>query len=132
MGQEISHHQENKRLHSRKKSKKSFQDSSSIETGYYSNSNSCYYCSSSSSSSGSSDLSSSKSQKSLDKQKDYITHHLYIKTYLDILEEDRRAKEYFKTEAAAKPGIRNYTPKIIEDNITNKDQKIAQKEELWI
>lgn len=130
MGQEISHQQHSRRIHSRKKSKK-LHDSSSIETGYYSNPSSCYYCSSSSSSSESSGLSSSQSQKSADKQKDYLNHHLYIKTYLDILEEDKRAKEYFQSEAAARPGIRNYTPKILDNN--NSDNSLPPaKEELWI
>lgn len=127
MGQEISHQQHSKRIHSRKKSKQ-LHDSSSIETGYYSNPSSCYYCTSTSSSSGSSGLSSSQSQKSSDKQKEYLNHHLYIKTYLDILEEDKRAKEYFQSEAAAKPGIRNYTPKILD----NPNSLPQPKDELWI
>lgn len=68
--------------------------------------------SSASSSSGCpSSLASSKSNRSLDKQKQYLSHHLYIKSYLDILEEDERARAHFK---AARPGgIRNYTPKIL-------------------
>nr|NP_001285252.1 uncharacterized protein Dmel_CG45064 [Drosophila melanogaster]AHN59722.1 uncharacterized protein Dmel_CG45064 [Drosophila melanogaster] len=54
---------------------------------------------------------SSKSNRSLDKQKHYLSHHLYIKSYLDILEEDERARAHFKS---ARPGgIRNYTPKIL-------------------
>lgn len=68
--------------------------------------------SSTSSSSGCpSSLVSSKSSRSLDKQKQYLSHHLYIKSYLDILEEDERARAHFKS---ARPGgIRNYTPKIL-------------------
>ncbi|XP_060664079.1 myb-like protein A [Drosophila nasuta] len=68
--------------------------------------------SSASSSSGCpSSLVSSKSSRSLDKQKHYLSHHLYIKSYLDILEEDERARAHFKS---ARPGgIRNYTPKIL-------------------
>lgn len=68
--------------------------------------------SSASSSSGCpSSLVSSKSNRSLDKQKQYLSHHLYIKSYLDILEEDERARAHFKS---ARPGgIRNYTPKIL-------------------
>lgn len=68
--------------------------------------------SSASSSSGCpSSLLSSKSGRSLDKQKHYLSHHLYIKSYLDILEEDERARAHFKS---ARPGgIRNYTPKIL-------------------
>ncbi|XP_002100604.2 putative uncharacterized protein DDB_G0282129 [Drosophila yakuba] len=58
-----------------------------------------------------SSLVSSKSNRSLDKQKHYLSHHLYIKSYLDILEEDERARAHFKS---ARPGgIRNYTPKIL-------------------
>ncbi|XP_059224164.1 putative uncharacterized protein DDB_G0277255 [Stomoxys calcitrans] len=54
---------------------------------------------------------SSKSNKSVQKQKDYLDHHLYIKSYLDILEEDQRASAQYKV---AKPGgIRNYKPKIL-------------------
>lgn len=68
-------------------------------------------CSASSSSGCPSSLLSSKSSRSLDKQKQYLSHHLYIKSYLDILEEDERARAHFKS---ARPGgIRNYTPKIL-------------------
>ncbi|KAI8033267.1 hypothetical protein M5D96_013983 [Drosophila gunungcola] len=67
-----------------------------------------------------SSLVSSKSNRSLDKQKHYLSHHLYIKSYLDILEEDERARAHFKS---ARPGgIRNYTPKILasgESTISN-------------
>ncbi|XP_017142567.1 glucose dehydrogenase [FAD, quinone]-like [Drosophila miranda] len=56
-------------------------------------------------------VSSKSSNRSLDKQKHYLSHHLYIKSYLDILEEDERARAHFKS---ARPGgIRNYTPKIL-------------------
>ncbi|XP_017028947.1 glucose dehydrogenase [FAD, quinone] [Drosophila kikkawai] len=56
-------------------------------------------------------VSSKSSNRSLDKQKHYLHHHLYIKSYLDILEEDERARAHFKS---ARPGgIRNYTPKIL-------------------
>ncbi|BFG02840.1 glucose dehydrogenase [Drosophila madeirensis] len=93
--------------------------SQSSDSGIY---NSSCHCSSVSSlsalsSSGSSCsrssslVSSSKSHRSLDKQKHYLSHHLYIKSYLDILEEDERARAHFKS---ARPGgIRNYTPKIL-------------------
>ncbi|XP_041448608.1 glucose dehydrogenase [FAD, quinone] [Drosophila obscura] len=63
-----------------------------------------------------SSLVSSKSHRSLDKQKHYLSHHLYIKSYLDILEEDERARAHFKS---ARPGgIRNYTPKILASSDT--------------
>lgn len=44
------------------------------------------------------------------KQTKYLKEQLYIKSYLDIVEQDRNAQSHFK---AAKPGIRNYTPKIL-------------------
>lgn len=44
------------------------------------------------------------------KQTKYLKEQLYIKSYLDIVEADRLARNQFK---AAKPGIRNYTPKIL-------------------
>lgn len=44
------------------------------------------------------------------KQTKYLKEQLYIKSYLDIVERDRRAREQFQP---AKPGIRNYTPKIL-------------------
>ncbi|XP_067637866.1 uncharacterized protein [Eurosta solidaginis] len=55
--------------------------------------------------------STDRSRSSLDHTKKYLCHHLYIKSYLDILEEDEKARAQFKT---AKPGgIRNYKPKIL-------------------
>lgn len=52
----------------------------------------------------------SSSFKSIDKQTQYLNHQLYIKTYLDILEEDQNAKVVFQP---VRKGIRNYTPKIL-------------------
>lgn len=49
-----------------------------------------------------------KNQES--KQTKYLKEQLYIKSYLDIVEQDRTARSHFP---AAKPGIRNYTPKIL-------------------
>lgn len=95
--------------------------SQSTDSGIYYSSCHCSSQSSSSYSSASSAAStssgcatsvvSSKSSKSLDKQKHYLNHHLYIKSYLDILEEDQKARAHF--QAARPGGIRNYTPKIL-------------------
>lgn len=52
----------------------------------------------------------SKKSHSESKQTKYLKEQLYIKSYLDIVEQDRLAQSNFKT---AKPGIRNYTPKIL-------------------
>ncbi|XP_020714325.1 A-agglutinin anchorage subunit [Ceratitis capitata] len=55
--------------------------------------------------------SSNQSRSSLDQKKNYLCKHLYIKSYLDILEEDEKARAQFKS---ARPGgIRNYKPKIL-------------------
>ncbi|XP_053951168.1 uncharacterized protein LOC128858715 [Anastrepha ludens] len=55
--------------------------------------------------------SSNQSRTSLDQKKNYLCRHLYIKSYLDILEEDEKARAEFKS---ARPGgIRNYKPKIL-------------------
>lgn len=55
--------------------------------------------------------SSNQSRSSLDQKKNYLFRHLHIKSYLDILEEDEKARAHFKS---AKPGgIRNYKPKIL-------------------
>ncbi|XP_055845342.1 bromodomain-containing protein DDB_G0270170 [Episyrphus balteatus] len=91
-----------------------------------------YYCSSSGRSSVSVSIASSvpssrDSHKSVHKQKDYLDHHLYIKSYLDIVEEDEKAKEHFQT---AKPGIRNYTPKILAEKTANRTNN--NKDEAWI
>lgn len=67
---------------------------------------------------------SSLSKQSKDTQKDYLEHHLYIKSYLDILDEDNKAKKKFKP---ARPGIRNYTPKILSNQ-----QKSREQNEIWI
>lgn len=55
---------------------------------------------------------SATSYKSIEKQAKYLKDQLHIKTYLDIIEEDRNAKRNFPT---ARSGIRNYTPKILLD-----------------
>lgn len=53
------------------------------------------------------------------KQTKYLKEQLYIKSYLDIVEQDRTARSHFP---AAKPGIRNYTPKIlVEEPPPNKE-----------
>lgn len=52
----------------------------------------------------------SKRSSSEAKQTKYLKEQLYIKSYLDIVEQDRLAQSVFQT---AKPGIRNYTPKIL-------------------
>ncbi|XP_037931862.1 uncharacterized protein LOC119666654 [Teleopsis dalmanni] len=122
---------------------------SSISTDsgiYYSSSCHCSSVSSGASSSSASSTSgcsislvSSKSNKSLDKQKNYLNHHLYIKSYLDILEEDEKARAHYKP---GKPGgIRNYTPKILSDAALSVSapavgfaakQRAKVKEEPWI
>ena len=77
-------------------------------------------CSSSSTSSRSTKSTSvSSSYKSVDRQTKYLNEHLYIKSYLDIEEEDRNAKQSFK--AAPAGGIRNYTPKILSEKTNKKE-----------
>lgn len=74
-------------------------------------------------------LDSHKSRKSLAKQKEYLEHHLYIKSYLDILEEDEIARSQYKV---AKPGgIRNYTPKILADICLSSSAPVRH-EDPWI
>lgn len=76
-----------------------------------------------------SELDSQKSRKSLAKQKEYLEHHLYIKSYLDILEEDEKARAEYKV---AKPGgIRNYKPKILSD-ISLSTSAPVRNEDPWI
>lgn len=53
-----------------------------------------------------------------EKQAKYLKEQLYIKSYLDIVEQDQTAKTNFQP---AKPGIRNYTPKIYVDKPRQKD-----------
>ncbi|TMW51729.1 hypothetical protein DOY81_003221 [Sarcophaga bullata] len=89
---------------------------------------------------GATSVVSSKSNKSVQKQKEYLDHQLYIKSYLDILEEDQKAKAQYKV---AKPGgIRNYTPKILSEVTLSTSapepsngfskQKSKIKEDPWI
>lgn len=98
--------------------KRKTSQSTSTDSGiYYSSSCHCtptrFSSAVSLASGGATSVLSAKSHKSLQKQKDYLDHHLYIKSYLDILEEDQKAKAQYKV---AKPGgIRNYTPKILAD-----------------
>ncbi|XP_036339669.1 uncharacterized protein LOC118748997 [Rhagoletis pomonella] len=59
--------------------------------------------------------SSNLSRSSLNHKKNYLCRHLYIKSYLDILEEDEKARAQFKS---ARPGgIRNYKPKILSETV---------------
>lgn len=117
--------------------------SQSTDSGIYYSSCQCtptrFSSAASIASGGATSVVSTKSNKSLQKQKDYLDHHLYIKSYLDILEEDQKAKAQYKV---AKPGgIRNYTPKILaevplstsapEANGFTK-QKAKIKEDPWI
>lgn len=93
-------------------------NSQSTDSGIYYSSCQCtpssrFSSAASVTSAGGQSVVSSKSNKSVQKQKDYLDHHLYIKSYLDILEEDQRASAQYKI---AKPGgIRNYTPKILSE-----------------
>lgn len=66
-------------------------------------------------SSASATSTTSSSYKSIDNQTKYLNHQLYIKSYLDIVEEDRNAAIHFQP---ARNGIRNYTPKILLEQST--------------
>lgn len=57
------------------------------------------------------------------KQTKYLKKQLYIKSYLDIVEQDRAARNNFP---AAKPGIRNYTPKIL---VEKEQQQQSQQQQ---
>lgn len=105
----------------RKPSQHKRKNSSSTDSGIYYASCHCTSSVLSSSATSSSSLcstsacgcstSSNQSRSSLDQKKNYLCKHLYIKSYLDILEEDEKAHAHFKS---AKPGgIRNYKPKIL-------------------
>lgn len=78
---------------------------------------------------------SSASYKSIEKQTKYLNEQLYIKTYLDIVEEDRTAKQQFQPKRI---GIRNYTPKILLDQLpsvasSTSSSSIEQDEvDVWI
>lgn len=86
---------------------------------------SAYSTATTSTSSTSASCSSTESTTSTEsKQTKYLKKQLYIKSYLDIAEQDRTARNNFP---AAKPGLRNYTPKIL----LEKEQH--QKEvDVWI
>lgn len=88
-------------------------NSQSTDSGIYYTSCHCSTSSAASSCGSTAGSAISSSNKSLDKTKNYLNHHLYIKSYLDILEEDEKARAHFKP---ARPGIRNYTPKILSDS----------------
>lgn len=62
--------------------------------------------------------SSRSTYSTAEKQAKYLKEQLYIKSYLDIVEQDQTAKNQFQP---AKPGIRNYTPKIYVDKPRQKD-----------
>jgi choline dehydrogenase len=62
----------------------------------------------------------------VDRQSKYLSEHLYIKSYLDIEEEDRNAKKNF--HPAPQGGIRNYKPKIISE----KQKKQNKEVDVWI
>lgn len=58
--------------------------------------------------------------KSVQRQTKYLKEQLYIKSYLDLEDQDRAAKKVF--EQKTKTGIRNYTPKILGEKQLNDDQ----------
>lgn len=60
--------------------------------------------------------------KSVQRQTKYLKEQLYIKSYLDLEDEDRAAKKAFQT---TKTGIRNYTPKILGEKQLNDDNSLA-------
>lgn len=74
------------------------------------------------------------SYKSVDRQSKYLSEHLYIKSYLDIEEEDRNAKKQFRTAPVG--GIRNYQPKILTDKQQQQQQQQKQQNkqevDVWI
>lgn len=45
----------------------------------------------------------------------YLNHQLFMKTYLDIIEEERTTQAHF--HQPKRSGIRNYTPKILLDQL---------------
>lgn len=47
-----------------------------------------------------------------EKQAKYLKQQLYIKSYIDIAEQDQNAQKHFKP---TRPGLRNYTPKILNE-----------------
>lgn len=65
-----------------------------------------------------SNSSASSSRTTDSQQTKYLKEQLYIKSYLDIAEQDRTARSLFQP---AKPGIRNYTPKILVEKPPKKE-----------
>lgn len=61
--------------------------------------------------------------KSVQRQTKYLKEQLYIKSYLDLEDEDRAAKKVFQQKT--KTGIRNYTPKILGEKQLNDDNNRA-------
>ena len=61
---------------------------------------------------------STTSSTSTQKQTKYLKQQLYIKSYLDIVEQDKTARNQFQS---AKPGIRNYKPKILVEKPPKKE-----------
>ncbi|GAB0093759.1 Glucose-methanol-choline oxidoreductase [Sergentomyia squamirostris] len=72
--------------------------------------------------------SSRYSCKSVERQTKYLKEQLYIKSYLDIEEQDRNAKKQF-TPATRTNGIRNYRPKILGEKPPTPAQ---QDVDVWI
>lgn len=59
---------------------------------------------------------SSSYTSSYDEQLKYLNHQLFIKTYLDIIEEERTTQGVHFHQPK-RSGIRNYTPKILLDQL---------------
>lgn len=57
--------------------------------------------------------------KSVQRQTKYLKEQLYIKSYLDLEDQDRAARKVFQPKT--KGGIRNYTPKILGEKQLNDD-----------
>lgn len=60
--------------------------------------------------------------KSVQRQTKYLKEQLYIKSYLDLEDQDRAAKKVFQ-QKTTKTGIRNYTPKILGEKQLNDDHE---------
>lgn len=82
------------------------------------------YTPSSSSTATKASKTSKASYTSIESQTNYLKHQLYIKSYLDIADQDRHARDLFRP--AARPGLRNYTPKILEE------QPPPKQLDIWI
>lgn len=70
-------------------------------------------------------ITSKTSYKSVERQAKYLNEHLYIKSYLDIEEDERNARQNFQP---APQGIRNYTPKILNEKKPPKKKEV----DVWI